>query len=64
MRRRGLLGIEGLAVGAGLDPDRRLQPLVLSAIGRRIRDLLRQLSNQLESGLGFSIASDGVAPEV
>jgi len=60
--RRGLLRIEGLAVGRGLNPNLSTQRTVLTAVSRRGRYLLREVPDQLEPGVRFRIASDGVAP--
>jgi hypothetical protein len=58
-----LLDIEGLAVGRGLNPNLCTQRTVLTAVSRRGRYLLREVPDQLEPGVRFSIASDGdVAP--
>ena len=57
--RRGLLSIEGFAVGGGLDPDRCPQRVAPPAVNRRSRDLIREVPNPLESGVSVSIASDG-----
>jgi hypothetical protein len=56
-----LLGIEGLAIGVGLDPDRCLQRLAPTAVNRRGRNLRREVLDELKSGVRFSIASDGIA---
>jgi hypothetical protein len=53
VRRRGLLGVEGLTVGVGLDAESSPRPMVLTAVRRRIRHLLREVLDQLESGVRF-----------
>jgi len=60
VRRRGLLDIEGPAVGGGLNPNRCIQRTVLRAVSRRRRYLIGELLDQLESRARFSIARDRV----
>jgi hypothetical protein len=57
--RRGLLGIEGFAVRARFDPNRRTQRSALTAVHRRGRQLLLEVLNPLEPGVCFSHASGG-----
>ena len=59
VRRRGLLGIEGLAVRACFDPKRSVQRPVLTAVNRCESQLLREVLDPLEGVGRLRQLSDG-----
>jgi hypothetical protein len=56
--RHGLLDIKGLAVRVRFDPERRPQPMALTAVNRRGRELRLEIHNPLKGGGGLSDPSN------
>jgi hypothetical protein len=56
--RRGLLGIEGLAIRVRFDPDRPTQRTVLTALTGRRCQLVLEVLKPLKSGSGLNHAND------